>query len=124
MHSPSLFGLTRPLLPVALAAVAALATFAALPSPAAAQQPASAAVATHDLDLGSAQGKRALEARLDRAAHAVCRPTSISITTARHEQDSCVVAALAAARPQVDRIAAARAGTRTVNAFAVASAAR
>lgn len=73
------------------------------PALAGAPQPMTIKVDTRDIDLATAQGQKTLDQRVERAARAVCRTTSVSIGSRIMSQDAqaCLAKARAQAREQV-----------------------
>ena len=110
------------------AALAASITTLASTSPPAAAQPFSAPlgaveVSFADLDLGSSDGQRALDARLRSAARIVCEPPALSVSAAPRQREACVSVALGDARRQVHQVLASRGSSRLASASYVSVAA-
>jgi len=77
-----------------------------------------AAIATSGIDLASAVGAARIAAEIDRAAHRVCSTGDDRAPAAVMARQSCIKAALAAALPRLDRLAASALVARTAVADA------
>ena len=104
--------LSRPIL-AAAAIVAAFATTSLAVSPAVAQPAASVTISYQDLNLRSAEGRSALDARIELAARQVCGEPSFELRLAAMSR-ACRDEAVASASAQAD-VAAGRRGTVRVS---------
>ena len=109
----------RNIAPFALALIASAATIA--PTAGQASEPATvtSTVATADLDLTTAEGQRALERRIVRAAREVCGTASDSDLAGKNDVRQCRIDTIAAATSQREQLlAAARSGSPVLVASA------
>ena len=104
----------KPLAKITITTLAALGLAGAAVSPALAgeAQRMTIAVGTTDLDLGTAEGQKALDKRVEKAVRSVCRTTSLSTGSRVMSQDAqaCLAKARADARVQVAALTEARHG--------------
>lgn len=106
-------------LSVATLATAGIVAFSAAPASA-----ATATVHTAGIDLNSTAGRAAAEFAIRSAAGRVCRSGDGRNLAEARAVRTCVATAIAAATPQLDRLAAARNATRAATQLAAVTAVR